>query len=253
MNIKMSFKFLGALLLFSALFYTTGCNLLKNNVDNIDLKKFRDKNQAHIDSMLRSATRSAALGIADTAKLISQNLISGLKGSMDTLDPDFQKLKLKIEELGNLTDDQLAKLGNQLELRVKNLKADIKTKIEEVDRPAAALIRDLKQRGMLDDTLVVFGGEFGRTPMSQGGSGRDHHIKGFSIMMAGGGIKGGTAYGNTDELGYAAVENPVSVHDLHATLLHLFGVEHTRLTYKFQGRNFRLTDVSGEVVRPILA
>jgi hypothetical protein len=134
-----------------------------------------------------------------------------------------------------------------------NLKADIKTKIEEVDRPAAALIRDLKQRGMLEDTLVVFGGEFGRTPMSQGGSGRDHHIKGFSMMLAGGGLKGGLTYGNTDELGYAAVENPVSVHDLHATLMHLFGIEHTRLTYKFQGRNFRLTDVSGEVVQPILA
>jgi len=134
-----------------------------------------------------------------------------------------------------------------------NLKGDIKTKIGEVDRPAAALIRDLKQRGMLDDTLIVFGGEFGRTPMSQGGSGRDHHIKGFSIMLAGGGIKGGMTYGNTDELGYAAVENPVPVHDLHATMLHLFGVDHTRLTYKFQGRNFRLTDVSGEVVKPILA
>jgi uncharacterized protein (DUF1501 family) len=106
---------------------------------------------------------------------------------------------------------------------------------------------------MLDDTLIVFGGEFGRTPMSQGGSGRDHHIKGFSIMLAGGGIKGGMTYGNTDELGYAAVENPVPVHDLHATMLHLFGVDHTRLTYKFQGRNFRLTDVSGEVVKPILA
>jgi hypothetical protein len=89
--------------------------------------------------------------------------------------------------------------------------------------------------------------------MSQGGSGRDHHIKGFSIMLAGGGIKGGMTYGNTDELGYAAVENPVPVHDLHATMLHLFGVDHTRLTYKFQGRNFRLTDVSGEVVKPILA
>jgi uncharacterized protein (DUF1501 family) len=101
--------------------------------------------------------------------------------------------------------------------------------------------------------LIVFGGEFGRTPMSQGGSGRDHHIKGFSIMLAGGGIKGGMTYGNTDELGYAAVENPVPVHDLHATMLHLFGVDHTRLTYKFQGRNFRLTDVSGEVVKPILA
>src|SRR5690349_12487251 len=92
-----------------------------------------------------------------------------------------------------------------------NIKHDIQLKAEEVDRPAAALIRDLKERGMLDETLVVFGGEFGRTPMSQGGSGRDHHIKGFSIVMAGGGVKGGVTYGATDELGYAAVENPVAV------------------------------------------
>ena len=92
-------------------------------------------------------------------------------------------------------------------------------------RPTAALITDLKQRGMLDDTLVIWGGEFGRTPMSQGGDGRDHHIKGFSIMLAGGGIKGGITYGATDELGYAAVENPVSVHDLHATMLHLLGID----------------------------
>jgi uncharacterized protein (DUF1501 family) len=126
-------------------------------------------------------------------------------------------------------------------------------KAQEVDRATAALIKDLKQRGMLEDTLVIWGGEFGRTPMSQGRNGRDHHIKGFSFMLAGGGIKGGIAYGATDELGYAAVEKPVSIHDLHATLLHLLGINHLRLTVKFQGIDARLTNVSGEVVNGILA
>jgi hypothetical protein len=133
------------------------------------------------------------------------------------------------------------------------LKPDIKLKAEEVDRPTAALIRDLKQRGMLDDTLVIWGGEFGRTPMSQSGDGRDHHIKGFSYMLAGGGIKPGITYGTTDDLGYAAAENPVSVHDFHATMLHLLGVDHKRLTVKFQGLDVRLTGISGDVVRDILA
>jgi hypothetical protein len=133
-----------------------------------------------------------------------------------------------------------------------NLKKDIQLKAQEVDNPTAALITDLKQRGMLDDTLVVWGGEFGRTPMAQG-TGRDHHIKGFSIFVAGGGIQGGTQLGATDDLGYNAVEDVTSVHDLHATMLHLLGVDHKKLTYKFQGRNFRLTDVSGNVVQKILA
>ncbi len=132
------------------------------------------------------------------------------------------------------------------------LKRDIALKAEEVDRASAALITDLKQRGMLDDTLIVWGGEFGRTPMAQG-DGRDHHIKGFSMWLAGGGIKGGITHGKTDELGYNAVEDVVSVHDLHATMLYLLGIDHKRLTYRFQGRDFRLTDVSGEVVRKILA
>jgi hypothetical protein len=133
-----------------------------------------------------------------------------------------------------------------------NVKKDVPLKAQEVDRPSAALINDLKERGMLDDTLVVWGGEFGRTPMAQG-TGRDHHIKGFSIWMAGGGIQGGISYGNTDEFGYAAVENPVHVNDFHATMLHLFGIDHTRLTYRYQGRDFRLTDIAGEVVKEILA
>jgi hypothetical protein len=134
-----------------------------------------------------------------------------------------------------------------------NLKPNVQLKAEEVDRPTAALIADLKQRGMLDDTLVIWGGEFGRTPMSQSGDGRDHHIKGFSYMLAGGGIKPGITYGSTDDLGYAAQENPVSVHDFHATMLRLLGVDHKRLAVKFQGLDVRLTGISGDVVKDILA
>ncbi|MDB5174059.1 MAG: hypothetical protein JWN51_2832 [Phycisphaerales bacterium] len=133
-----------------------------------------------------------------------------------------------------------------------NLKNDIKLKSEEVDKPTAALITDLKNRGMLDETLVVWGGEFGRTPMAQG-DGRDHHIKGFSMFAAGGGIKGGITHGSTDDLGYNAVEDVCPIHDLHATMLQLMGVDHKKLTYKFQGRDFRLTDVFGNVVNKILA
>ena len=122
---------------------------------------------------------------------------------------------------------------------------------QAVDKPIAGLLQDLKQRDLLKDTLVIWGGEFGRTPMAQG-SGRDHHIRGFSCWMAGGGIKPGFKWGATDDLGYEAVENKVHVHDLHATMLHQFGIDHTRLTYRFQGRDFRLTDVSGHVVKDIL-
>jgi uncharacterized protein (DUF1501 family) len=128
----------------------------------------------------------------------------------------------------------------------------VAVKAQETDRATAALINDLKQRGMLEDTLVVWGGEFGRTPMSQGAGGRDHHIKGFSFLMAGGGIKGGITYGTTDELGYAAEENPVAVPDFHATMLHLLGVDHKRMTVKWQGLDARLTGISGSVVRDIL-
>jgi arylsulfatase A-like enzyme len=119
-------------------------------------------------------------------------------------------------------------------------------------------VRDLKQRGLLDTTLVIWGGEFGRTPMNEarGGSklmGRDHHPRAFTIWMAGGGIKPGITLGRTDDLGYNVVEDPVDVHDLHATILHLMGLDHTKLTYKFQGREFRLTDVHGNVVKKLLA
>jgi hypothetical protein len=134
------------------------------------------------------------------------------------------------------------------------VKENVAIKAREVDRATAALIKDLKQRGMLEETLVVWGGEFGRTPMSQGGDGRDHHIKGFTFLLAGGGVKGGISHGATDDLGYAAVEDPVGVHDFHATMLHLLGIDHNRLAVKFQGLDVRLTGVEGpRVVRDILA
>ena len=139
-----------------------------------------------------------------------------------------------------------------------NLPGGIKTQCRETDQPSAALLRDLKRRGLLDDTLVVWGGEFGRTNYCQGkltknNFGRDHHPRCFSIWLAGGGIQPGSSYGRTDDFGYSVVENPVSVHDLHATILHLLGVDHERLTFKHQGRYYRLTDVFGQVLHPILA
>ena len=132
-----------------------------------------------------------------------------------------------------------------------NIEKDMPEAAAAVDQASAALIADLKQRGMLDDTLVLFGGEFGRTPMGQG-SGRDHHILAFSVAMAGGGVKPGV-YGSTDELGYRAVENIVSVHDLHATMLKLLGVDHKRLNVKFQGLDVRLTGVAGNAVDAVIA
>jgi uncharacterized protein (DUF1501 family) len=123
----------------------------------------------------------------------------------------------------------------------------------QVDQPIAALIKDLKSRGLFDRTLIVFAGEFGRTPFSQGSDGRDHNPMGFSVMMAGGGLRGGTVYGSTDELGYYAVENIASIYDLWATVLHLLGLDHERLTYRFGGRDFRLSDVHGRVLAPILS
>lgn len=141
----------------------------------------------------------------------------------------------------------------------RNLNSQLKIQCTDVDAPSAALVRDLKQRGLLDDTLVIWGGEFGRTPFLQGKIeetkqwGRDHHPYAFTIWMAGGGVKPGVSYGASDEFGFSAVENKVHVHDFQATVLHLLGIDHTRLTYKFQGRYFRLTDVHGEVVKGVLA
>ena len=137
-----------------------------------------------------------------------------------------------------------------------NIEKSIRNKTKSVDKPIAALLKDLKQRGLLEDTLVICGSEFGRTPMVQGGlsnAGRDHHKDCFAIWMAGGGIQGGKRVGKSDELGFSITEDPVSVHDFHATVLHLLGMDHTALTYKYQGRQFRLTDVAGDPVSQVLA
>ena len=139
-----------------------------------------------------------------------------------------------------------------------NLPKGIRTQTKNTDQASAALIADLKQRGLLEDTLVIWGGEFGRTTYSQGeikkdSFGRDHHPRCFSLLMAGGGIKGGVTYGTTDDFAYNITENPVHVHDFHATMMHLLGIDHTKLTYRFEGRDYRLTDVAGEVVKGILA
>jgi uncharacterized protein (DUF1501 family) len=122
-----------------------------------------------------------------------------------------------------------------------------------VDKPIAGLLKDLKSRGLLKDTLVVWGGEFGRTPQSQGGTGRDHNPFGYTMWLAGGGVKGGAIYGATDDFGYFVTENKVHVHDLHATMLYLLGIDHKRLTFRYSGRDMRLTDVHGEIVNGIIA
>lgn len=134
-----------------------------------------------------------------------------------------------------------------------NLKNGHENNARAVDQPIAGLLKDLKRRGMLDETLVVWAGEFGRTPFAQGSNGRDHNPMGYTIWMAGGGVKGGVSHGATDNFGYRAVENRLEIHDLHATMLHLMGIDHTKLTYRFSGRDIRLTDVYGNVIQPILA
>ncbi len=137
----------------------------------------------------------------------------------------------------------------------EDLGKDLDKVTKEVDRPSAALVQDLKRRGLLDSTLVIWGGEFGRTPMGEvrQNIGRDHHIDAYTMWLAGGGVKKGFVYGKTDEIGYTVVENPVHVHDLQATVLHLLGLDHTKLTFRFQGRDYRLTDVYGNVVKDLLA
>jgi uncharacterized protein (DUF1501 family) len=133
-----------------------------------------------------------------------------------------------------------------------DLKRGHELNAQAVDRPIAGLLKDLKSRGLLDSTLVIWAGEFGRTPMAQGSNGRDHNPFGFSIWLAGGGVKGGVIHGATDDYGYHAIEDKVEIHDLHATMLHLLGMDHKKLTYRFSARDMRLTDVHGEVVHAIL-
>jgi uncharacterized protein (DUF1501 family) len=142
--------------------------------------------------------------------------------------------------------------GNDRWDQHNGLKKGHEANAHAVDQPIAALLKDLKARGLLDSTLVVFTGEFGRTPFAQGKDGRDHNPFGFTTWMAGGGIKGGTIYGATDEYGYKAIEGKVEIHDLHATMLHLLGVDHKRQTYRWGGRDMRLTDVHGELIHEVM-
>ena len=137
----------------------------------------------------------------------------------------------------------------------ENLQSDFEKVCRDVDQGQAALVKDLKARGLLDDTLVIWGGEFGRTPMRENRetTGRNHHIDAFTMWFAGGGVKAGCVLGQTDELGFSPIEDRCHVHDIHATILHLLGLEHTKLTFRFQGRDFRLTDVHGEIIRKMLA
>jgi uncharacterized protein (DUF1501 family) len=134
-----------------------------------------------------------------------------------------------------------------------NLKRALPARCANVDQPISALLTDLKARGLLDETLVIWGGEFGRTPTTEGTDGREHHLYGFTMWLAGGGVKGGVTHGATDEFGWYAVEEKVHVHDLHATILYLLRMDHERLTYRYGGRDYRLTDVYGRVVQGILA
>jgi uncharacterized protein (DUF1501 family) len=132
------------------------------------------------------------------------------------------------------------------------LRENLPKRCQAVDQPITALLTDLKSRGMLDDTLVLWGGEFGRTPTAEGNNGREHHPFGFTMWMAGGGVRGGMVHGATDEFGWHSIQDKVHVHDLHATILHLLGLDHERLTYRYGGRDYRLTDVHGHVVQEIL-
>jgi len=231
------------------------------------LAAVRDLNQIKLEETRDSeiATRIASYEMAYRMQTSGPELIDFSKESKETLDmygvepgkatyanncllaARLVERGVRFVQLYHTEWDHHADIGQPLDQACK-----------EIDQPTAALIKDLKRRGLLDSTLVIWGGEFGRTPMAEGRElgnkfGRNHHIDGFTMFMAGAGVKPGTQVGETDELGFSSVGEHIEVHDIHATLLHLLGIEHTKLTYTFQGRPFRLTDVSGRVVKSILS
>jgi len=252
-----------------------------NPVADLELGAVSPERQNRMMSLMRSLDRHET-GIAGTEDKVESAIANyELAFRMQTAVPELVDIKGETEATRKLygLDDETTRIYGQqclvarrmVERGVRfiellcpkvggdrwdqhgNLKEGHENNARAVDRPIAGLLKDLKSRGLLDSTLVVWTGEFGRTPMAQGTNGRDHNPFGFSMWLAGGGIKGGTIYGATDDYGYYAVENKVTVHDLHATMLHLLGIDHKRLTYRFSGRDMRLTDVYGEVVRDILA
>jgi uncharacterized protein (DUF1501 family) len=248
--------------------------LFVNNPDGIDsqvrrrlLDGIRDINSMRLDAVgdPEIATRIASYEMAYRMQTSVPELMDISKESKSTLESYGAEPGKSSYANNCLLARRLAERGVRfIQLYHRgwdhhnNLPNDIAKTAKVVDQPTAALIRDLKQRGLLEDTLVIWGGEFGRTPMNQGDSangnyGRDHHMKAFSLWMAGGGIRGGVTVGATDDFGYNVAEDAVHANDFQATVLHLLGIEHTQFTYRFQGRDYRLTDIGGEPVRKILA
>jgi uncharacterized protein (DUF1501 family) len=229
-----------------------------------DLDALRDLNEQHLQKTgdLEIASRINSYELAFRMQMAGPELLDFSKESPATLEMyGVNKEPTKAFATNCLLARRLVERGVRFVMMMhaswddhSELNKKLKQNCDITDQPAAALIKDLKQRGLLDSTLVVWGGEFGRTPMVQGGDdGRDHHPNCFTMWLAGGGVKRGITIGESDEFGFNATTDKVHVHDLHATILHLLGFDHTKLTYRFQGRDFRLTDVSGEVVQKLLA
>jgi len=229
--------------------------------DTLDSIKRLNQNRLDVVGDPEIATRINSFELAHRMQLTAPELMDLTKESKETLEMYGAEPGKGTYANACLLARRLAEKGVRfIEIfheawdQHGNLVADLKKNCRDTDKASAALIKDLKQRGMLDDTLVVWGGEFGRTPMVQGGDdGRDHHPNCFTMWLAGGGIKPGLTLGESDEFGFNATADKVHVHDLHATMLYLLGFDHTKLTYRFQGRDFRLTDVHGEVVTKLLA
>jgi hypothetical protein len=251
-------------------------NLTNANIDNISNAELNPAQQRRQLDLLQSMNRdllATTAGHGEVEGVIeSFELAFRMQGEVPGV-MDFSKessATLKQYGIGNrVTDDfgrqclmarRFAEAGVRfIEVchggwdQHQNLRAGISRNCQATDQPIAGLLADLKSRGLLEDTLVLWGGEFGRTPDSRRPDGRDHNAKGFTMWLAGGGVRGGLAHGMTDDYGYKAVEHPVHVHDLHATILHLLGLDHEKLTYRYAGRDFRLTDVRGNVVKDIVA
>ena len=243
--------------------YLSNPNGVDQQIQSDSLDSIRRLNQQHLDVVgdPEIATRINSFELAYRMQLTAPELMDITKEPQHILDMygaepgkgTFANACLLARRLAE-RDVRFVQIFHEAWDQHGNLTADLKKNCQNTDKPAAALIKDLKQRGMLDDTLVIWGGEFGRTPMVQGGNdGRDHHPNCFTMWLAGGGVKPGVTIGESDEFGFNATKDKVHVHDLHATILHLLGFDHTKLTYRFQGRDFRLTDVAGEIVEKLVA
>ena len=233
---------------------------LLNSVDKSVLDKFGHSSQLEAAVANYELAYKMQIAVPELAEIRGESRATQMLYGVDSINADtaiFGRQCLiarRLVERGvRFIELTCPNVGNDRWDQHGNLRVGHEKNARAVDQPIGALLTDLKQRGLLDETLVVWSGEFGRTPFAQGTDGRDHNPFGFTIWLAGGGIKGGTIYGATDDYGYKAVENKVEIHDLHATMLHLLGINHTKLTYRFGGRDMRLTDVHGEVVKDILA